>query len=55
MLKREKHQTNADDAGRACRRGKWNVAKHEQRQRPDVDEDSAANPEDVNRFDHRAT
>ena len=54
VLEREKQQTNADYACCARRRWKWNVAKHDQRQRRDVDEDSGANPQDVNRFDHRA-
>jgi hypothetical protein len=54
VLEREKQQTNADYACCARRRWKWNVAKHDQRQRRDVDEDSRANPQDVDRFDHRA-
>ena len=54
MLEREEGEANGDDACRARNGRKWNVAKNEQRQRSDVDEDSGANPQDVNRFDHRA-
>ena len=40
-----------DDACRARSGRKWNVAKNEQRQRRDIDEDGGGNPQDVNRFD----
>jgi hypothetical protein len=51
MLEREEAEANGDDACRARNGRKWNVAKNEQRQRRDIDEDGGGNPQDVNRFD----
>ena len=45
MLEREEAEANGDDACRALNGRKWNVAKNEQRQRRDIDEDGGGNPQ----------